>query len=150
MQIHINDDTLTVSNLFDDAIQEALVVRPKIWSQVEPAMRNEYPVCEQTLAQLKDLYCQCQIDMKRVMLVLKGGGNINGISVDAKPHEAYEDQNQMLNDIWENNKIIARSLLEKYGIEASYLSNPEDVARFNTERDVLRAEGKLLPGLNGL
>lgn len=151
MEIHLNDDgIMTVSGLFDEAISDALAVRPKLWAKMKGTMQEEHLVSDEVLARLEELYCACQIDMRRVMLVLENGGRLNGIVVDAKPQEALEGQNQMLNDIWENNRIVARSLRDKYGIEETRLSNPEEVARFNEEREILRAEGKLLPGLTGL
>jgi hypothetical protein len=150
MKVVVNDDeTITVSGLFDNVIKEALAVRPKIWNLVEQEIRNEYKVEEEVLYSLRKLFCGGRIDMNRVVMALRNG-DLQSIRIDADPWKSDEGQNQLLSDEAKNDILVAQSLFDKHGIKSTSRQNENEMARFEEERENLRRQGMLLPGIRGI
>ena len=124
--------------------------RPDIWKKNIENKEDTNQLSKNMLDTIKDLFICGRIDLNRAIQVIANNGDITSISIDDPIETGEKKHIQVYTDEWANDDMVFDVLKAKHGITIIDLEEPKEVALYEKEKERLRRQGKLLPGIPGI
>jgi hypothetical protein len=156
--LEIESRTVTFNPIFSTLQLESRIqyldkikeIRPDIWILSIGSEKEHHNIAETTFQYLKKMFCEGRIDIKRAVICIQKGGDLNTLKIDEPIMTGEKSNIQAYTDEWKNRNFIFDSLTEKYGIESIDMDDRFELHIYHREEKNLKEKGILLPGILGI